>query len=306
MLRNGHSGLAMPELPDITVYIEALERYRGERIQRLRIASPNLLRTYEPPYQAVEGKRVTSFSRMGKRIVWGLEDGLFIVLHLMIAGRLKYSDTQGKPIPGKVGLAAWDFADSTVVLVEFGTRKRAGLWVVEGTEALKAHDPGGLELFESTLEQFAEAIRRDNRTLKRALTDPSIISGIGNAYSDEILWEAQLSPVARTASLSSDEVARLYEAARSCLSYWIDQLRSTSWPEATAFRSGMAVHGKYSHPCTRCGAQIQRISYAENEVNYCPGCQTGGRVLADRSLSRILKGDWPRTVEELEEMRLRR
>lgn len=298
----------MPELPDIVVYLEALQRrILGRPIERFRVASPNLLRTYDPPFNAVEGRVVRSLERLGKRLVWGLDEELFVVVHLMIAGRLQWKDGKGATVPKKVGLGAWDFPTGTLLLTEQGTRKRAGVWVLRGREALAAEDRGGVEPLEATPEEFAAALRRENRTLKRALTDPRLFSGIGNAYSDEILWEARLSPVTRTGRLSEGEVERLYDAARRALGHWTDLLRAEvgeGWPvKVTAFRPEMAVHGKFGQPCPRCGAPVQRIVHADNETNYCAGCQTGGRLLADRSLSRLLKEDWPATLEELEELK---
>ncbi|MFO7300768.1 MAG: DNA-formamidopyrimidine glycosylase family protein [Actinomycetes bacterium] len=295
----------MPELPDITVYIEALEkRVLGQVVQGVRIASPSVLRTYDPPYDAPVGREVTGFRRLGKRIVFCFPDELFMVIHLMIAGRLRW-ERPGAPVPKKVGLAAVDFDAGTLILTEQGTKKRAGIWMVRGEEQLHLLDPGGVEPLEAAPEEFARALRSENRTLKRALTDPHIFSGIGNAYSDEILWEAGMSPVKRTSQLTDEEVARLHEAVVRSLNGWIERLREEvgdGWPtKVTAFREDMAVHGKFKQPCPRCGAPVQRIVYSENEANYCPGCQTGGRILADRSLSRILKDDWPKTLEELEE-----
>jgi formamidopyrimidine-DNA glycosylase len=295
----------VPELPDIVVYIEALERrVLGETVRALRIASPSVLRTYDPPYDAVAGKVVSSLRRVGKRIVFELEDDLYVVIHLMIAGRLRW-ETAGKPIPKKVGLAAVDFDQGTLVLTEQGTKRRAGIWVTRGFEAVAALDRGGVEPLEVGATEFGEALRRENRTLKRALTDPRIFSGIGNAYSDEILWAAKLSPVKKTSQLDDHEVERLHEAVVTSLEDWAQRLRDEvgeGWPtKVTAFRDDMAVHGKFGEPCPRCGSKVQRIVYADNETNYCATCQTGGKLLADRSLSRLLKDDWPRTLEELEE-----
>lgn len=296
----------MPELPDVVVYQEALERHVGGReIAGFRVASPNVLRTYDPPYTEVVGRVVEGFERIGKRIVWVLEGDLYLVIHLMVAGRLRWKDAPGAAIPKKVGLAAWDVDDGTLILTEQGTKKRAGIWVFSGREDLEAEDRGGIEPLQSDQETFREVLVRENRTLKRALTDPRILSGIGNAYSDEILWEARLSPVARTRGLSDEEMTRLYEAVRRSLTGWTERLRDEvgdGWPDrVTAFRPDMAVHGKYGEPCPRCGSAVQRIVYADNETNYCATCQTSGRLLADRSLSRILKEDWPRTLEELED-----
>lgn len=298
----------MPELPDIVVYLEALDRrIVGERVLGFRVMSPAVLRTYQPVYTEVEGATVTGVSRIGKRIVVALDSGLAIVIHLMIAGRLKWVDAPGAPIPKKVGLAAWDFPAGTLVLTEQGTKKRAGIWVFADGAGAAGENRGGVEPLEVDLAGFTEALLSENRTLKRALTDPRIFSGIGNAYSDEILWEAGLSPVKLTGRLAEDEIRRLHGAVRSSLSKWIEMLRAEvgeGWPvKVTAFRPEMAVHGKYGEPCPRCGASVQRIVYADNETNYCPGCQTGGKLLADRSLSRLLGEDWPKTLEELEERR---
>ncbi len=295
----------MPELPDIVVYLEALERrIVGRVLEHVRIASISLLRTYDPPHTAIEGREVVSLRRLGKRLVWGFDDDLFLVLHLMIAGRLRWRE-RGVKIPAKVGLAAFDFSNGTLLLTEAATKKRAGMWIVRGEEGLADHDRGGLEPLEATPDQFREALLRENRTLKRALTDPRIFSGIGNAYSDEILHAAGLSPVARTGGLDDGEIDRLYQAVRRSLEAWIHRLRAESgedFPEkVTAFRPEMAVHGRYGQPCPECGSPVQRIVYADNETNYCARCQTGGRLLADRSLSRLLREDWPRTLEELEE-----
>ncbi len=296
----------MPELPDIVAYIEALEkRIVGQRIESIRIASPFLLRTAVPPLSAAEGKTVTQIRRMGKRICIGLEGDLWLVLHLMIAGRLHWKE-RGVKLARPRGLAAFDFAHGTLLWTEAGSQKRASLHVVAGEEGLRALDPGGLEVLDSDLDQFAAALKRENHTLKRALTDPHLFSGIGNAYSDEILWQAQLSPMQLTQKLKPEEVARVYDAVRSTLSEWVSQLRKETgeaFPEkVTAFRKGMAVHGKHKQPCPRCGKPIQRIRYAGNEANYCPHCQTGGKLLADRALSRLLRDDWPKTLEQLETM----
>jgi formamidopyrimidine-DNA glycosylase len=300
----------MPELPDVTVYIEALEpRIVREPLERIRFASPFLLRSVDPPPAEIEGRRVTALRRLGKRIVIALEGELFAVLHLMIAGRLHWR-AAGAKIPGKVGLAAFDFPAGTLTLTEAGSKRRASLYLVRGEAALREHDRGGLEVLEATAEQFAAALGREVHTLKRALTDPRLFSGIGNAYSDEILHRARLGPLRRTDQLTAAEVARLFEATRAALLDWIDRLRREAgreFPEkVTAFRDGMAVHGRYRLPCPDCGAPVARIVYAENETNYCPACQTGGRLLADRSLSRLLRDDWPRSLEELEEFRAER
>jgi formamidopyrimidine-DNA glycosylase len=297
----------MPELPDIVVYLEALERRTlGQPINRLRVASPSVLRTYDPPYDAVNGLSVLGLRRLGKRIVFHLEGDLFLVIHLMVAGRLQWK-APGAAIPKKVGMAAIDFPEGSLVLTEQGTKKRSGIWVLRGEEALAGENRGGVEPLEIDEDEFGSALAKENRTLKRALTDPHLFSGIGNAYSDEILWEARLSPVARTAQLEPQQVSRLYQATRQQLFHWTDLLRAEvgeGWPEkVTAFRPDMAVHGKYGQPCPRCGSPVQRIVYASNETNYCATCQTGGKLLADRSLSRLLKDDWPTTLEELEERR---
>ncbi len=295
----------MPELPDVVTYLEALRnRILGARLERVRLLHPFVLRSVEPPVSEVVGRPVVGLRRLGKRIVIGLEEERFLVLHLMIAGRLHWKPA-GARAPGKIGLAAFDFSSGTVLLTEAGTRRRAAIWLVRGAAALAEHDPGGLEIFDADLAAFREALARESHTLKRALTDPTIVSGIGNAYADEILHRARLSPVKPTGQLSDEETARLFEAARSALADWVERLRREAgdeFPEGvTAFRPGMAVHGRYGQPCPVCGAPVQRIVYAENETNYCARCQTGGRLLADRSLSRLLHADWPRTLEELEE-----
>ena len=297
----------MPEYPDVTVYLEALApRVLGQPLEGIRIRGPALVRTADPPMREATGKRVTALRRQGKRLVFVLEDDLFLVLHLMIAGRLHWRP-RSAPVPGRVGLAAFDFPSGTLVLTEASPKKRALLWLLRGEEAVRALDRGGLDPMETTLEQFAAALRRENHTLKRALTDPRLFSGIGNAYSDEILHAARLSPVALSQRLDDDEVQRLFESTRGVLRTWTDRLREEAgggFPEkVTAFREGMAVHGRYRKPCPDCGSPVQRIVHADNETNYCPTCQTGGRLLADRSLSRLLKEDWPRSLEELEETR---
>lgn len=294
----------MPELPDIVVYIEALQtRVIGERLETVRIVAPSLLRTASPPLKEVEGKRVVVLRRMGKRICIGLEDQLWLVLHLMIAGRLHWKAV-GAKIARPRGLAAFDFENGTLLWTEAGSRKRASLHLVRGEEALKALDPGGIEVLESDLEGFSKALQGENHTLKRALTDPRIFSGIGNAYSDEILFRARLSPMQLTHKLTAEQTARLFEATRTSLLEWIERLRTEAgkkFPEkVTAFREDMAVHGKYKQACRQCGNVIQRIRYGANEANYCPHCQTGNRLLADRSLSRLLRDDWPKTPEALE------
>jgi formamidopyrimidine-DNA glycosylase len=299
--------LSMPELPDITVYIESLRpRIQGQILQRIRLISPFLLRTVEPPIREFEGKRVLGLRRMGKRIVWCLENDRFLVLHLMIAGRLHWKPSGSKP-PGRVGLAAFDFPTGTLTLTEAGTKKRASLHLARGERELRVYDPGGLEVLETDVRAFRAALRRENHTLKRALTDPRLFSGIGNAYSDEILHRARLSPLALTHNMAEAEIERLFHATRESLLEWTDQLRKETgdgFPEkVTAFREGMAVHGRFGKPCPTCGTSVQRIVYAENETNYCPRCQTSGKILSDRSLSRLLKDDWPRSIEELEEQR---
>jgi formamidopyrimidine-DNA glycosylase len=299
----------VPELPDLTVYAEALQkRIVGQPLERVRLASPFLLRTADPPISAVNGKAVRGVRRFGKRLAFELQDDLTLVLHLMIAGRLHWKEP-GKPIPGKVGLAAFDFQHGTLLLTEASPKKRAALYLVRGAEALAALGRDGLEVFDASLSQFRARLITENHTLKRALTDQDLFSAIGNAYSDEILHKARLSPVKLTRSLSEEETERLYEATRETLSQWTERLRTHAgedFPEkVTAFRKDMAVHGKYGQPCPDCGSTVQRIVYAENEANYCPTCQTEGRLLADRSLSRLLRQDWPRTADELERLRQR-
>ena len=296
----------MPELPDIVVYIEALEkRIKGSVLERVRVANPFLLRTAVPPLSSVEGKKIVELRRLGKRICFGLEEDLWLVLHLMIAGRLHWYDERGKAAKGR-GLAVFDFSSGSLVLTEAGSQKRASLHVVQGEAGLENLNPGGLEIFEASPEQFTQAIKAKNHTLKRALTDPRILSGIGNAYSDEILFEARLSPFTLTQKLTDKETEHLFDAIKRTLTDWTERLRSESrdrFPEkVTAFRTDMATHGKYGKPCPRCGSKIQRIRYGSNETNYCPTCQTGGKLLADRALSRLLKDDWPRTPEELESL----
>ena len=294
----------MPELPDIVVYIEALEkRVLGVELKHVRISSPFLLRTAVPPLQSVEGQAVREIRRLGKRICFGFENDLWMVLHLMIAGRLHWYTDRSKALKAR-GLAMFEFSNGTLNLTEAGTQKRASLHLVQGKEGLEELNPGGLEIFKADLIQFENALRERNHTLKRALTDPRIFSGIGNAYSDEILFEAKLSPFALTQKLTAEEVERLFSTVKTCLISWVERLRAESgdkFPEkVTAFRPEMATHGKYKEPCPRCGAKIQRIRYASNETNYCPNCQTGGKLLADRALSQLLKKDWPRSPEELE------
>ena len=310
----------MPELPDVTLYIEALEqRIQGQPLERVRLASAFLLRTVDPPIAAAEGRRVRCFRRLGKRIAIGLEGDLWLVLHLMINGRLHWKAFRSEPTPrrrwepgkgaklaGRHALAAFDFANGTLTLTEFGPKKRASLHLLRGEDGLARHDPGGLEPLDIDLAAFRAALTRESHTLKRALTDPRLFSGIGNAYSDEILHRARLSPLAMTDRLSAEETARLYEATRATLAHWTARLREhygDQFPEkVTAFRPDMAVHGKYSKPCPVCGTAVQRIRYADNETNYCPRCQTGGQLLADRAFSRLLRKDWPKTIDELERL----
>jgi formamidopyrimidine-DNA glycosylase len=299
----------MPELPDIAAYISALEpRIVGQPVKQIRLASPFLLRTAQPPVSSVEGRIVRELRRIGKRIAIGVEGDLWLVLHLMIAGRLHWRPTAAK-LAGRKSLAAFDFPNGSLVLTEAGTKHRASLHLLSGEEALRSVDPGGIDIFTSDLRSFREALTAENRTLKRALTDPRIVSGIGNAYSDEILHAAELSPITLTRKLEPHEWERLLAATRNTLELWISRLREaakTGFPEnVTAFRKDMAVHGRYGEPCPRCGEKIQRIRYADNETNYCARCQTGGRVLADRSLSRLLRSDWPRTLDELEALKRR-
>jgi formamidopyrimidine-DNA glycosylase len=297
----------MPELPDIAAYISALEaRILAQPIERVRLASPFLLRTAQPPVTDAEGRIVRELRRIGKRIAIGVEGDLWLVLHLMIAGRLHWRSPQAK-LSGRQNLAAFDFPNGSLVLTEAGTKRRASLHVLMGEEGLRSVDPGGVDILTSDLNSFRAALTAENRTLKRALTDPRILSGIGNAYSDEILHAAQLSPVALTQKLDQQEWESLFAATIRTLEFWIDRLRAEAeagFPErVTAFRKGMAVHGRYGEPCPRCGEKIQRIRYADNETNYCVRCQTGGKLLADRSLSRLLRSDWPRTLEELEALK---
>ena len=296
----------MPELPDIVVYIEALEkRIQGATLKRVRVASPFLLRTAVPGLSSVEGKKIVELRRLGKRICFGFEDDLWLVLHLMIAGRLHWYEDAAKAAKAR-GVAAFEFSTGTLTLTEAGTQKRASLHVVQGEAGLQNLNPGGLEVFEATEEEFAAALQAKNHTLKRALTDPRILSGIGNAYSDEILFAARLSPFTLTQKLSAADISQLFKAVKSTLTEWVERLRADSrerFPEkVTAFRPDMATHGRYKQPCPRCGNKIQRIRYGSNETNYCPTCQTGGKLLADRALSRLLKDDWPRTPEELESL----
>jgi len=299
----------VPELPDIVAYIEALEpRILNQPIQDIRVSSPFLLRSVDPPLSAASGKKVTNLRRLGKRIVLGLEDELFLIIHLMIAGRFHWKEN--RPKPNRQTLASFVFANGTLMLTEAGSKKRASMYFVRGESALAAHDPGGLEVLEADLKSFTARLTAENHTLKRALTDPHFFSGIGNAYSDEILHAAGLSPLKLTGRLEEPEVRRLYEATQATLRLWSERLcreAKESFPEkVTAFRPEMSVHGRYGKPCPKCGTPIQRIVYAANEANYCPTCQTGGRLLADRALSRLLRTDWPRTLEELEQRRVAR
>jgi formamidopyrimidine-DNA glycosylase len=303
----------MPELPDVTVYVEALyPRVIGARLERIRLATPFVLRSVDPPMSDVVGRAVTAVRRLGKRVVLALEGERFVVIHLMIAGRLHWKADAGRgegdpsrvPLKNKIAVAALDFSTGTLLMTEAGTKKRAAIHLVRGETALAEHDPGGLEPMTASFEQFRAALTSESHTLKRALTDPAIFSGIGNAYGDEILHRARLSPVTLTRALDEPALKRLYEATRATLADWIERLRREAageFPEGvTAFRPEMAVHGRFRQPCPDCGAPVQRIVYAENETNYCPRCQTGGRLLADRGLSRLLKQDWPRTLDELE------
>jgi formamidopyrimidine-DNA glycosylase len=297
----------MPELPDVEAYLAALRpRILGARLERVRLASPFILRSVDPPLAAASGQTVTGLHRLGKRIVIALEGALFVVLHLMIAGRLHWRPA-GAKTPGKIGLAAFDFSTGALVLTEAGTKRRASLHLVRGEAALKEHDPGGIEVLETDLAAFRAALQAESHTVKRVLTDPGVFSGIGNAYSDEIFRAARLSPVRLTRQLTEDEIGRLFDATRRTLIEWTERLSRDAverFPEhVTAFREGMAVHGRFGQPCPICGAPVQRIVHAENEINYCARCQTNGRLLADRALSRLLKQDWPRTLEEMEERR---
>src|SRR5437870_5470601 len=296
----------MPELPDVTVYVEALrERVVGARLEGIRLANPFVLRSVDPPLGDVVGRTVTGVRRLGKRIVLALDAERFVVVHLMIAGRLHWKAAGARP-PGRIGVAAFDFTTGTLVMTEAGTKKRAAIHLVRGAGALAEHDPGGLEPLTASLEEFRAALTTESHTLKRTLTDPRLLSGIGNAYGDEILHRARLSPVRLTRQLDDDEIARLYRATQDTLRGWIERLRreaGNKFPErVTAFRDGMAVHGRYRQSCPDCGSPVQRIVYAENETNYCARCQTGGVLLADRSLSRLLKSDWPHSLDELDEI----
>ncbi len=307
----------MPELPDLTIYIESLEaRLIGQRLEKIRPASPFLLRSVDPPVHAAEGKKVVGLRRVGKRIVIELEERLFLVLHLMIAGRLHWKAKGARPpaafgrakLSGKVNLAAFDFSNGSLLLTEAGTKKRASLHLVKSDQALRDLDRGGLEVMNATLDQFRAALRKENHTLKRTLTDPRLFSAIGNAYSDEILHRAKLSPMKQTKRFDEQEIERLFHATKTVLTEWIERFRKQvgdGFPEkVTAFHAEMAVHGKFGKPCPVCGTAVQRIVYAENECNYCPRCQTDGKLLADRAFSRLLKDDWPRTIEELESGKL--
>lgn len=295
----------MPEYPDITVYIEALRRsVQGKTVARIRIAHPFVLRTVEPPLTALHGRVLCDLERIGKRIIFVFAEDYFLVLHLMISGRLQWV-AQGRKIPNKGWLAAFDFENGTLLLTEFSSQKRASLYLVRGRDALQAFTRGGLEVLEATAAEFRAALQRENHTLKRALTDPRLFSGIGNAYSDEILHRAQLSPFLLTQKLTDEQITRLAEASKTVLTEWVERLRAEAgegFPaRVTAFHEAMAVHGRYGKPCPVCGTAVQRVQYANNEMNYCPRCQTEDRLLADRALSRLLKDDWPRTIEELEE-----
>ena len=297
----------MPELPEITAYVEALERtIVGQPLTKIRVHSPSLLRTWDPPLAAAEGRVVRGVSRLGKRVVWAMDDELYLVFHLMITGRFKWAKP-GAAVPKKRAHGAFDFPEGTLLLTEQASHKRASLHVVRGLDGLAALDPGGLEVLTANLDDFATTLRRENRTLKRALTDPRIFSGIGNAHSDEILLFAGLSPLQRTRNLTDADVARLFDVARRSLMEWTERLREefgTRFPaKVTAFHPAMAAHGKFGEPCPVCGSPIQRIKYADRETNYCATCQTGGTVLADRGLSRLLGDDWPRTLAELEELK---
>jgi formamidopyrimidine-DNA glycosylase len=299
----------MPELPDVVVYCEALAaRLVGQPLLGVRVRTPFVLRSFDPPIRAANGKLVRAVRRLGKRIVWELEDDLFLVIHLMIAGRFKWKEgAPGAGIPGKVGIAAFDFPHATLLLTEASMKKRASIHLVRGAAGLEPHARGGLEVLESDAASFRAALTRENHTLKRSLTDPRLFSGIGNAYSDEILHRARLSPVKQTARMTDEEIGRLYDATRAVLDEWTDRLRKEAekgFPEkVTAFREEMAVHGKWGKPCPDCGSKVQRIVHAENETNYCATCQTEGRLLADRALSRLLKTDWPRSLEDLEDFK---
>jgi formamidopyrimidine-DNA glycosylase len=299
----------MPELPDIELYRHALEpRIVGRRLDAIRLASPFLVRSIDPPIDVLIGRNVQGLLRLGKRIVWAFDEELFAIFHLMIAGRFRWKD-RGATVPAKVGLAAFDFVSGTLLMTEAGSKRQASLHIVRGEDALREHDPGGLEVLEASAAEFAAALRRENHTIKRALTDPHLLSGIGNAYSDEILHAARMSPMRLTAQMRDEELTRLHSVTVETITAWRDRLIAETgdgFPEkVTAFRAGMAVHGRYGKPCPVCGTAVQRIRYASNEANYCPTCQTAGKLLADRSLSRLLKSDWPKTLEELEKRKRR-
>ncbi len=300
----------MPELPDIELYRHALERrILNHPLERIRLASPFLVRSFEPPIDQAYGRTVIGLRRLGKRLVWALDGDLFLVIHLMIAGRFKALE-RGAKVPGKIGLAAFDFPHLSLILTEAGSKRRASLYLVKGEQELSTHDPGGVEVLTSTTQEFGAALTRENHTLKRALTDPHLLSGIGNAYSDEILHAARMSPMLLTSKLTPEQIDSLHAHTIGVLTRWRDDLIAEAgekFPEkVTAFRDGMAAHGRYGKPCPACGTPIQRIQYADNEANYCPACQTGGKLLADRGLSRLLKGDWPKSLEELEQMKATR
>jgi len=300
----------VPELPDIELYLHALRsRIGGHTLEKIRLASPFLVRSFNPPIDHANGRQVTALSRLGKRLVWRLGDDLFLIIHLMIAGRFKWND-RGAKIPGKVGLAAFDFDIGTLILTEAGSQRRASLYLVRSEAEVAEHDPGGLEPLTSTVETFGAALTRENHTLKRALTDPHLLSGIGNAYSDEILHAAKMSPMLLTSKLTPEQIESLHAHTIAVLTKWRDDLIAQTgdkFPEkVTAFREGMAAHGRFGRPCPVCGTAIQRIQYATNEANYCPTCQTGGKLLADRGLSRLLKDDWPKSLEELEQRKANR
>lgn len=294
----------MPELPDIELYLHALRtRIAGHTLEKIRLASPFLVRSFNPPIDQANGKKIIALRRLGKRLIWQLDDDLFLIIHLMIAGRFKWAD-RGAKVPGKVGLAAFDFDNGTLIFTEAGSQRRASMYLVKGSADVQAHDPGGLEVLTSSVAEFGKALTRENHTLKRALTDPHLLSGIGNAYSDEILHAAKMSPMLLTSKLTPEQIESLHEHVIGVLTRWRDDLiaeTGAKFPEkVTAFREGMAVHGRYGKPCPVCGTPIQRIQYATNEANYCPTCQTGGKLLADRGLSRLLKDDWPKSLDELE------
>jgi formamidopyrimidine-DNA glycosylase len=294
----------MPELPDVELYLHALRsRIVGHRLEGIRLASPFLLRSIAPSVDSLGGRKVTALLRLGKRIVWRLEPDYFVIIHLMIAGRFRWKE-RGVAIPAKVGLAAFDFDNGTLLMTEAGSKRQASLYLARGERSLAEHNPGGIEPLEASYDEFAEALRHENHTIKRSLTDPRVLSGIGNAYSDEILHAAKMSPMKQTAQMTDDEMRQVYRATIATLSHWRERLiheTGDAFPEkVTAFREGMAVHGRFGKPCPVCRTPVQRIRYAANEANYCPSCQTGGKLLADRSLSRLLKDDWPRSLEELE------